>query len=97
MSSQKIQPPVYQVPQHPSDQLKVVLDYFERLKHWDFDGLCKLSTSDFIQQTLPASLGLAARTKSEDIEFLHTFRDSLNSAQLQVCKIHICFALVSRS
>ena len=97
MSSQKNQPSVYKVPNHPSDQLKVVLDYFDKLKHWDFDGLGKLSTSDFTQQTLPASLGLAARTKSKDIEFLHTFRDSLNSAQLQVCNTDIYFALVSAS
>lgn len=97
MSSQKNQPPVYKVPNHPSDQLKVVLDYFDKLKHWDFDGLGKLSTSDFTQQTLPASLGLAARTKSEDIEFLHIFRDSLNSAQLQVCNTDIYFALISAS
>ena len=82
--SQKYQPPVYQIPKHPSKQLKVVLNYFESLKCWDFDALSKLSTSDFTQQTLPASLGLPTRTKNEDIEFLHTLRDSLNGAPLEV-------------
>jgi hypothetical protein len=56
MSSQKYQPQIYQIPSHPSGQLKVVLGYFDKLKSWDFDELNKLSTSDFTQQTFPASL-----------------------------------------
>jgi hypothetical protein len=84
MSSQEYQPQIYQIPNHSSQQLKVVLDYFDNLKRWDFDALGKLSTSDFTQQTLPASLGLSPRTKSEYIGYLHTFRDSLNGAPLEV-------------
>ena len=75
---------IYQIPSNPSQQLKVVLDYFDNLKNWDFDALSKLSTSNFTQQTLPATLGMSARSKSEDIEFLHSFRDSLKGAPLEV-------------
>ncbi|KAF8489527.1 hypothetical protein F5888DRAFT_1638531 [Russula emetica] len=84
MSSQKYQPQIYQIPSHPSQRLKVVLDYFDNLKRWDFDALSKLSTSNFTQQTLPATLGLSPRSKSEDIEFLHSFRDSLKGAPLEI-------------
>jgi hypothetical protein len=90
-------PQTYQKPQSPSDQLKCVFDYFEKLKVWDFDGLAKLSTPGFTQQTLPVSLGMAERTKEEDIAFLHTFRDSVQGAHLEVCNTQILFALVSAS
>jgi hypothetical protein len=49
MSSQEYQPPIYQMPSHPSQQLKVVLDYLDNLKRWDFDALNKVPTSDFTQ------------------------------------------------
>lgn len=95
MSSQKYQPQIYQIPDHPSQQLTVVLDYFDNLKRWDFDALSKLSTSTFTQQTLPASLGLSPRTKNEDIQYLHSFRDSLKGAPLEVGNpqswFHHCF------
>jgi len=84
MSSQEYQLPIYQIPNDPSQQLQVVLDYLDNLKRWDFDALHKLCTSDFTQQVLPASLGLAPRTKNECTEYLHTFRDSLNGAPLEV-------------
>ena len=80
----KYQPPVYQIPSQPSDKLKVVLDYFDCLKTWDLEALSQLSTPGFTQATLPASLGLPVRSKSEDIEFLHGFRDSLKGAPLEV-------------
>jgi hypothetical protein len=85
MSSQEYQPPIYQIPTEPSGQLKVVLDYFNCLKTWDFETLSQLSTPGFTQATLPASLGVPVRSKNEDIEFLHTFRDSLKGAPLEVC------------
>jgi hypothetical protein len=84
MSSQEYQPPIYQIPNHPSQQLKVVLDHFNNLKRWDFDALSKLSTSDFTQQILPASLASSRRTKNEYIEYLHDLRDSLNGVPLEV-------------
>jgi hypothetical protein len=80
-------PPIYQIPSKPSRQLKVVLDYFNLLKTWDLETLPQLSTSDFTQATLPASLGLPVRTKEEDIDFLHSFRDSLKGAPLEVRNI----------
>lgn len=80
-------PPIYQIPSYPSRQLKVVLDYFNSLKTWDLETLSQLSTPSFTQATLPASLGIPVRTKEEDIAFLHTFRDSLKSAPLEVCNI----------
>ena len=80
-------PPIYQIPSYPSRQLKVVLDYFNSLKTWDLETLSQLSTPSFTQATLPASLSIPVRTKEEDIAFLHTFRDSLKSAPLEVCNI----------
>ena len=77
--------PVWPRPPNPSPQLKVVLDYFDCLSKWDLETLSQLSTSYFTQATLPATLNIAARTKKEDIEFLHQFRDSLNGAPLEVC------------
>ena len=94
MPSQKNQRPIYQRPRNPSDQLKVVLNYFDALKIWDLDTLNKLSTSDFTQQTLPESLGVGTRTKSEDFEYLRLFKDSLNGAPLEVCSSQIRFYVV---
>jgi hypothetical protein len=90
------QPPIYQIPNHPSQQLKVVLDYIDNIKRWDFDALSKLSTSDFTQRIFPASLGLSPSTKNECIENLHTLRDSLKGGTLEVCD-HGHFRLVSVS
>jgi hypothetical protein len=80
-------PPIYQISSEPSRQLKVVLDYFNLLKTWDLEALPQLSAPHFTQATLPASLGLPVRTKEEDIDFLHSFRDSLKGAPLEVCNI----------
>jgi hypothetical protein len=77
--------PIWPKPPKPSPELKVVLDYFNCLSKWDLETLSQLSTSYFTQVTLPASLHIAARTKQEDIEFLHQFRDSLKGAPLEVC------------
>jgi hypothetical protein len=84
MSSQEYQPPIYQVPKRPSQQLRVALDCLDNFKHWDFDALSKQFTSDFTQQILPASLGSPRRTTNEYIEYLHNFRDSLKGAPLEV-------------
>lgn len=83
--SSEYKPPVWSKPPKPSPQLKVVLDYFDCLSKWDLETLSQLSTPSFTQVTLPASLHIAARTKKEDIEFLHQFRDSLKGAPLEVC------------
>ena len=88
MSSQEYQPPIYQIPKHPSQQLKVVLDYLDSFKRWDFDALGKLCTSDFTQQILPASLGLPPRAKNECTESLYALRDALNGAPLEVRNAH---------
>lgn len=85
MSSQEYQAPIYQIPSHPSQQLKGVLSHFDNLKRWDFDALSKLYTSNFTQQILPASLGSSLRTKSEYIDYLHDLQDSLNGAPMEVC------------
>jgi hypothetical protein len=90
-------PPIYQIPSKPSRQLKVVLDYFNSLKTWDLETLAQLSTPNFSQATLPASLGIPVRTKEEDIAFLHTFRDSLKSAPLEVCSMRLYSSLIWRA
>ena len=96
MSSQEDQPQIYQIPNHPSQRLKVVLDYLDNVKRWDFNALSNQFTSDFTLQILPASLRLSPRTKSQYIESLHTLRDSLNGAPLEVCfRLDFRFTLVS--
>ena len=52
-------------PEPPSQPLKVMLDYLDNVKRWDFDVPSKQFTSDFTLQILPASLRLSPRTKSE--------------------------------
>jgi hypothetical protein len=47
MSSQEYQPPIYHIPNRPSQQLKVVLDFLDNIKRWDSDALSKQLTSDF--------------------------------------------------
>jgi len=85
MSLQEYPLPIYKIPNCPSQQLKVVLDYIDIIKHWDFDTLSQLSTSDFTQHALPASMGLSPRTKKESIESLHALRDSLKGGPVEVC------------
>jgi hypothetical protein len=82
--SSEYKPPVWPRPPEPSPQLKVVLDYLDYLSKWDLETLSQLSTSYFTQVTLPASLHIPARSKKEDIESLHQFRDSLKAAHLEV-------------
>ena len=96
MSSQEYQPSIYQIPNHPSQRLNVVLDYLDNVKRWDFDALSNQFTSDFTLQILPASVRFSPRTKSEYIESLHTLQGSLNGAPLKVCfRLDFCFTLVS--
>jgi hypothetical protein len=82
---QMMSQPKYQLPLNPSPQMKVVLDYFKCLSRWDLDKLATLSSPNFTQSTLPASMSIQTRTKNEDITFLKGFRDSLKSAPLVVC------------
>ena len=84
-SSLNHQHQIYQIPHQPSPQSKAVLDYFYCLKTWDFEKITKLSAPYYTQKTLPASLSVPARSKSEDINNLHTLRDLLKCAPLEVC------------
>ena len=96
MSSQEYQPPIYQIRNHPSQRLKVVLDYLDNIQRWDFGALSNQFTSHFTLQILPASLHFSPRTVCEYIESLHTLRDSLNGAPLEVCfRLDFGFTLVS--
>ncbi|KAI0253738.1 hypothetical protein BJV78DRAFT_164998 [Lactifluus subvellereus] len=74
----------YQLPPNPSPQLQVVLDYFKCLSRWDLEKLSTLSSPRFTQETLPASMGIPSRTRSEDTAYLKEFQDSLKSAPLQI-------------
>ena len=85
MSSLNHQHQIYQIPHQPSPQLTAVLDYFDCLKTWDFEKIAKLSAPYYTQRTLPASLSVPPRNKSEDIDNLHTLRDLLKGAPLEVC------------
>ena len=85
MSLPNHQHQIYQIPQQPSPQLKAVLDYFDCLKTWDFEKIAKLSTPYFTQKTLPASLNVPPRSKSEDINNLHDLRNLLKGGPLEVC------------
>jgi hypothetical protein len=84
-SHQTMSQPRFLLPSDPSPQLRVVLDYFNHLSRWELDKLSLLSSANFIQETLPVSMGIPSRTKSEDIAFLKEFRDSLYCFPLEVC------------
>jgi hypothetical protein len=84
----------YPIPPFPSPHLSCVLDYIKCLESFEFVGLSKLTTPYFTQQTLPASLDLPVRSKTEDLEYLETVKESVGGANLDVCSTQICFSLV---
>jgi hypothetical protein len=77
--------PNFQWPLDPSPQLRVVFDYLNHLSRWELDEISLLSSANFIKETLPASMGVPSRTKSEDIAFLKELQDSLYNFPLEVC------------
>ncbi|KAH9976274.1 hypothetical protein BGW80DRAFT_1292365 [Lactifluus volemus] len=77
--------PNFQWPLDPSPQLRVVFDYLNHLSRWELDELSLLSSANFIKETLPASMGVPSRTKSEHIAFLKELQDSLYNFPLEVC------------
>jgi hypothetical protein len=85
MSWPNQQQQIYQIPDQPSPQLKAVLEYFDCLKTWDFEKVTKLSTPYFTQKTLPASMNVPTRNKSEDIKNLHDLQGLLKGGPLEVC------------
>lgn len=74
----------FEIPKSPSSQLKTVLDYIDLLKVLNLDELEKLFTDDFVQITLPSSLGVPSRTKQEDLDFLRGLSEQLEGRQIQV-------------
>ena len=76
----------YVFPPSPSHQVKVVQEYLKYYSEFDFDRLSGLSTDNFTQLTLPASLGLSVRTKIEELGFLKDLQASVGGKTLQVSK-----------
>jgi hypothetical protein len=76
----------YVFPPFPSHQVKVVQEYLKYYSEFDFDRLSGLSTDNFTQLTLPASLGLSVRTKIEELGFLKDLQSSVGGKTLQVSK-----------
>jgi hypothetical protein len=77
----------YEMPKSPSSQLKTVLRYLDLIKVLDLDELDKLFAVDFVQSTLPLSLGVPSRTKEEDIGFLRALGEKLEKRQIEVSKV----------
>jgi hypothetical protein len=82
-------PDPYVFPESASLQLKVVQDYMHSLATFDLNKLATLTTGDFRQITAPASLGVPARTKAEDLEFLGQLRDKLQNKPFEVSRAQI--------
>ncbi|KAI0263050.1 hypothetical protein BC834DRAFT_971596 [Gloeopeniophorella convolvens] len=75
---------LFKAPEHPSPQLKVVLQYLDCLSTWNFDHLSKLTTDGFTQTTLPSSLKVAVRSKADDLSFLKQLQEQLGGSNLQI-------------
>lgn len=82
----------FELPKSPSSQLKTVLDYFDLVRVLNLAELEKLFTDDFVQTTLPSSLGVPSRTKQEDLAFLRGLSEQLEGRHIQVR-----YQLVSRN
>ena len=74
----------YEIPANPSPQVKAVLNYLDSIKVFNLPKIEKLFTDDFVQSTLPLSLGIPSRTKAEDLAFLRGFADQLGGRPLEV-------------
>jgi hypothetical protein len=76
----------YVFPPLPSPQLKVIQEYLKFYSEFDFEGLSKVTTDDFTQQTWPMNLDQPIRTKAEEIAALKQLRDGLGGTPMQVSK-----------
>ncbi|KAH9971775.1 hypothetical protein BJV74DRAFT_865523 [Russula compacta] len=74
----------FEIPEHPSPQLKTVLRYLDSVKVFDLAEIKGLFADDFVQSTRPLSLGVPSRTKEEDLAFLGGFSEKLQGRHLEV-------------
>jgi hypothetical protein len=80
-------PQTYVFPPFPSPQVKAVQDYLKYISEYDFDRLSNLMTDDFTLTTLPMSMGIPDRTKSEEFAFLKDMQAVLDGKPLVVSKL----------
>lgn len=74
----------FEIPKHPSPQVKTILHYLDLVKVFNLDGLDKLFTDDFVQSTRPLSLNVPSRTKEEDLAFLEGLSETMQGRHLEV-------------
>lgn len=75
----------FEIPEHPSPQLKTVLHYLDSVKVFDLAAIANLfADDDFVQSTRPLSLNVPSRTKEEDLAFLGGFSERLQGRHLEV-------------
>lgn len=79
-----LEPYVY--PVSPSPQVQLVRDYIQYLSAFNLDKLSGLTTDNFTQQMLPADLGVAPRTKAEDLAFLQQLQAQRNGTPIHVSR-----------
>jgi hypothetical protein len=77
-----LEPYVY--PVSPSPQVRLVREYIQYLSAFDIDRLSGLTTDNFTQQMLPTDLGVAPRTKAEDLAFLKELQTQRNGTPIHV-------------
>jgi hypothetical protein len=79
-----LEPYVY--PVSPSPQVQLVRDYIQYLSAFNLDKLSGLTTDNFTQQMLPTDLGVAPRTKAEDLAFLQELQAQRNGTPIHVSR-----------
>lgn len=84
--TQRMSPLPYEFPALPSPQVKVIQEYLKFYSEFHFEGLSKVTTDDFTQQTWPMNLDQPIRAKAEEIAALKQLRDALGGTPMQVSK-----------
>jgi hypothetical protein len=74
----------YVFPALLSPQVKAIREYLKFYSEFDFEGLSKVTTDDFTQQTWPLSLDQPIRTKPEEIAALKQLQEALAGKPIQV-------------
>jgi hypothetical protein len=77
-------PSPYEFPKDPSPQLEVLEKYYAFLSVFDLDNLNTLFTDDFVQKTLPSSLGVSDKTKKDFFAFLGRLQADFKGQNLNV-------------
>lgn len=77
----------YEFPPLPSPQVIAVREYLKFFSEYNIEGLRKVTTDDFTASTLPASLGVATKTRDEEFAVVKQLQTSFEGKPLQVSRV----------